>query len=287
MGFANHFNFMMRSLSSFGQMAQLGSALATAQAKQTAGHGSSGNAPTTPTQPSTMQTHELASALTTMPQGPPSAGPTGNADGAPQQRGTEDDSRRQNTVRRLAEFVYNGEPAGPAVALEDQRDCKRLRAEMGALSKRTGSLEESTQQVVSKNAEGANQGVKQLMAMMQHREDPWLRGRGGRGNPGGKGSGGDITDHIGAAVEGCAFQKTMAAELHAEALGHIGVSATRREAKALAESLPMEFKPKLESLGATEEQYKEASTEAVGNLLFRYLVDDGTWSSAPLQDSPP
>ena len=300
MGFANQFNDMMGSLASFGQMAQLGSALATAQAKQTSSTCGAGNGPTSPPQSSTLQTHELASALTTMLQGPTSAGPTGNGDGSSQQRGADGDSRLKNTVRRLAEFVNNGEPAGPAGAIEDQPAFKRLRAEMEALSKRTGTLEESVL-AVNKTADETNQGVKQLMAMMQ-RKDPWLAGRGGKGNPGGKG-GGEAPSQPAANVDGCAFQKTMTAELHTEALGLIGVGASRREAKALAETLPMEFKPwweavaplkgtmqwrkKLESLGADEEQYKEANTEAVGNLLFRYLADDGTWSDTPLQDSPP
>ena len=289
MGFNNQFNDMMGSLASSGQMDPLGSALAPAQAK-ISGNGGSGNGPTSPTQPNTKKTHELASALTTMLQGPSRTGPTSAGDRTPQQDGAGGDSRLQNTVRRLTEFVNNGGPAGPTVALEDQPAFTRLYAEMEALSKRTGSLEESMSSVC-KSTDETNQDVKRLMAMMPR-----------EGNPGGKSDGGGI-DQAGANVDGCALQKTMTTELHTKALGHIGVNPSRREVKALAEDLPMEFKTwweaisplkgtaqwrkKLENLGAMEEQCKHANTEAVGNLLFRYLVDDGTWSDTPMQDNPP
>ena len=91
--------------------------------------------------------------------------------------------------------------------------------------------------------------------------------------------------------------------MHTEALGYIGIGANRREAKMIETNLPMEFKPwwdavaplkgtvqwrkKLENLGATEAQFKDANAETVGTLLFRYLTDDGSWSDNPLQDSPP
>ena len=325
MGFNNQLNIMTDNSVSFGQMAQHGNVLASDQGLQQ-GTDSAGVTKGA-SQSSNIQTQELASALTTMLQGPSSAGPTSPGHGTPQQHGnvmigsrrledvvaeelhslarhgggsTGGDSRLQNTVRRLAEFVNSGEPAGPAVAFEDQPAFKRLRAEVEALSKRTGSLEESLS-FVCRSIDETNQNVRQLMAMMQ-RADPWMRGHGGQGNPGGEGNGGGINQAV-AYVGGCAFQKTMTTELHTEALGYIGVSTSRREVKALAENLPMEFKAwwevvspskgaaqwrkKLENLGATEEQYKDANAEAVGDLLFRYLVDDGTWSDTPLQDSPP
>ena len=129
--------------------------------------------------------------------------------------------------------------------------------------------------------------------------DSWMRPPGQEGVLGGKGA---SEARLMAVVEGCVFRRTMAKEPRAEALGHVSVGANRREAKALEEALPIEFKAwwavsplkgtaqwrkKLESLGAAEEQCKEANAEAMGDALFRYLVEDGSWPDAPLQGGPP
>ena len=48
-----------------------------------------------------------------------------------------------------------------------------------------------------------------------------------------------------------------------------------------------QWRNELESLEAKAEQRKEASTAQVGDLLFRFVSEDGLWSDVPLQDSPP
>ena len=104
-------------------------------------------------------------------------------------------------------------------------------------------------------------------------------------------------------VDGRALQRIATKELHSKVLGIMCICSARREAKAPEDVLPAEFKvwreaigplksatqwrKKLQNPGAPEDEYKEANIDTMGAPLFSFLTDDGSWSDAALQETPP
>ena len=296
---ATQFNDMMGSLAALGQMAKIGSALTQAQGSGTA----SSPQKESNTQGMQLGGEDLAEALT----------------GVITRAEDKGDTRLQNTVRKLSEFLNSPAtrsnqpppqpatasqgPLGPGVlprgtaedyaaaqaaAVEESPAFKKLRADVDLLATEQKQHKSAIAKIENTTQETSTD-MKKLLGLFNAR---FAHG----GHPAGPAPGGDGQNLA-------LFAPTVTEAIHDKAIGYVGITSTRREASDCRGKLPLPFKTwwdtmgtlkglaqwktKLTTLECPEEQLgDELTRQNVGKLLYQYLLQDGTWAEEEMQEFP-